>query len=654
MCSTSARSKSMMTGDHTLSSQSSSSNFLEQPLKRGWLKKQRSIVRHWQPRFFVLRSHTLFYYKDEDEAKPQGVILLQGSRVNELASNPDEPGKFLFEITPGSTGDREWTGQDTHVLMANSQNEMEEWIKAIRRVTGTPSGGVFGQHLSDTLAYEQKFGKQLVPILVEKCAEFIKQYGLNEEGIFRLPGQDNQVKQLRDAFDAGERPSFDCETDVHTVASLFKLYLRELPEPAIPWSQYQDFLDCAQLNITDEEGLQKIKRQLTLLPKANYNLLSYICRFLHEIQLNSSVNKMSVDNLATVIGVNILRPKIEDPVTLMQGTPQIQKLMTIMISNHSILFPKSKDEPASLPTQSGDNKKAPIPRSSVGWDTAEDVPVLPKNNSSGNLATVTLEEDITVTKSEIQTPKNGVGSKNESPRKRTQTLPNRKSSVISTGERTSLSKTDIFNSDFWTSPPPGIAKTKSMNTVAPVEGHKRALSEDFFKFLDHQRTSTVNSNSVSVLSKSVLDSATDGTSVTAGKASSTCQTSEQDSLKNSTHVTPLQNQTDGGKETVPDNQDLSKESRDSLQNMVIDLMKELQMQKKNYKEHIKSLENENYDVWAKVVKLNENLEQEKKKYAAIEIKLRNAERSKEDAEKRNKTLEQEIQEFLNPANKSSA
>ena len=68
---------------------------------------------------------------------------------------------------------------------------------------------VFGQRLDETVAYEQKFGPHLVPILVEKCAEFILEHGLNEEGIFRLPGQDNLVKQLRDAFDAGERPSFD-------------------------------------------------------------------------------------------------------------------------------------------------------------------------------------------------------------------------------------------------------------------------------------------------------------------------------------------------------------------------------------------------------------------------------------------------------------
>lgn len=47
---------------------------------------------------------------------------------------------------------------------------------------------------------------------------------------------------------------------------------------------------------------------------------SLLCRFLDEVQAHSNVNKMSVQNLATVFGPNILRPQIEDPVTIMEGT----------------------------------------------------------------------------------------------------------------------------------------------------------------------------------------------------------------------------------------------------------------------------------------------------------------------------------------------
>lgn len=49
----------------------------EGALKAGWLKKQRSIMKNWQLRWFVLRSDQLFFYKDEEETKPQ-VFELSG------------------------------------------------------------------------------------------------------------------------------------------------------------------------------------------------------------------------------------------------------------------------------------------------------------------------------------------------------------------------------------------------------------------------------------------------------------------------------------------------------------------------------------------------------------------------------------------------
>lgn len=65
--------------------------------------------------------------------------------------------------------------------------------------------------------------------------------------------------------------------------------------------------------------------------------------------------------------------------SFLPGTPQIQKVMTVMISDHADLFPPSKDVPPSLPALKND-KKAPIPRSSVGWDAAED-PAVPRAES---------------------------------------------------------------------------------------------------------------------------------------------------------------------------------------------------------------------------------------------------------------------------------
>ncbi|XP_053944902.1 rho GTPase-activating protein 25 isoform X2 [Cuculus canorus] len=642
-----ARSKSMMSGEQAAGAQPASSNPLERPLKIGWLKKQRSIVKNWQQRYFVLKGQQLYYYKDEDDVKPQGCLSLQGSTIKEVVSNPEEGGKFIFEIIPGVSGDQNRAGQDTYVLMANSQAEMEEWVKSIRRVLGSASGAVFGQRLAETMAYEQKFGQHQVPILVQKCAEFIQEHGMSEEGIFRLPGQDNLVKQLRDGFDAGERPSFDRDTDVHTVASLLKLYLRELPEPVVPWMQYEDFLLCGQVLDADEKkGHEELLNQLSLLPRDNYNLLSYICRFLHKIQLNSSINKMSVDNLATVIGVNLIRPKIEDPAVIMRGTPQIQKVMTVMISDHADLFPPSKDVLPSSPAHKND-KKAHIPRSSVGWDAAED-PAAPRaenliqRQKRDNLSSSSAPGPAVSSSAagEDNGSKDTLGTWKMQSRKRTQTLPNRKSflTVMSPGEQGSKDKSDIFASDFWKSSP-----GSSTRSTGP-DGHKRTLSHDLFKLLDLHRASTYDN-----IPTSQEESGEGGGSSPSPSSSG----SEKEFLPcpSPSHEPKGRSSPTSSPTEVPKP---DQESREFLQNMILKLEKEMEVQKNDYEEQIKSLQKENYEVWAKVVRLNQDIEQEKKKAEELELKLMNVERSRDNMEKKNKMLEEEIKSLAKSKSKTDA
>ncbi|XP_063276802.1 rho GTPase-activating protein 25 [Prinia subflava] len=632
-----ARSRSVMSADPAAAGPGSP-RAPERPLKLGWLRKQRSIVKNWQLRFFVLRGQQLLYYKDEDDAKPQGCLSLQGSTIKVVATNPEEGGKFIFEIIPGVAGEQARAGQDSCVLMANSQAEMEEWVKSIRRALGSASGAVFGQHLAETVAYEQKLGQHRVPILVQECAEFIREHGVGEEGIFRLPGQDNLVRQLRDAFDAGERPSFHRDTDVHTVASLFKLYLRELPEPVVPWLQYEDFLLCGQALEADEtKGHQELLKQLSLLPRDNYNLLSYICRFLYEIQLNSSVNKMSVDNLATVIGVNLIRPKIEDPAVIMRGTPQVQKVMTVMISDHEKLFPPSKDVPPSPPAQKTE-KKAPVPRSSVGWGAAED-PAAPRgstrtrdhpNSSStpGPAATSSILREDTESKATL-------GTWTTQPRKRTQTLPTKKSSLAAAapGEKGSKERNNVLASDFW----------KSSTRPLGSDGHKRTLSHDLFKLLDLHRGSY----------DSVPPTQAESGEGSGSSPSPASSISEKEFLP---CFSPSHEPKEPASPTSSPAEEPSfeQESRELLQTTILKLEKDLEAQRNDYEEQIKSLQNENYEAWAKVVRLHQEVEQEKKKRGELELRLMNTERLREELEKKTKMLEEEIKNLTKPTSKTGA
>lgn len=61
--------------------------------------------------------------------------------------------------------------------------------------------------------------------------------GLNQRGLFRLCGSVARTRQLRQRWDQGEIVDLDLEGDVPTVASLLKLFLRELPTPLVPEPQ---------------------------------------------------------------------------------------------------------------------------------------------------------------------------------------------------------------------------------------------------------------------------------------------------------------------------------------------------------------------------------------------------------------------------------
>ncbi|KAM5241357.1 rho GTPase-activating protein 22 isoform 2-T2 [Hipposideros larvatus] len=671
-----ARSKSLVMGE-----QSRSPGRLPCPhklgpvLKAGWLKKQRSIMKNWQQRWFVLRGDQLFYYKDKDETKPQGFISLQGTQVTELLPGPEDVGKHLFEISPGGAGEREKVpaNPEALLLMASSQRDVEDWVQAIRRVIWAPfGGGIFGQRLEDTVHHERKYGPRLAPLLVEQCVDFIRERGLTEEGLFRMPGQANLVRDLQDSFDCGEKPLFDSTTDVHTVASLLKLYLRELPEPVVPFARYEDFLSCAQLLTKDEgEGTLELAKQVSSLPLANYNLLRYICKFLDEVQSHSNVNKMSVQNLATVFGPNILRPQIEDPVTIMEGTSLVQHLMTVLIRKHSQLFTvRAMEGPAS---------PHGVTPCTVGWGSEADpsspgAPGLPSHRTSSlDGATVAaLARNLPLG------PESRCSPATASPGKRMQTLPNWKSSFRQSGSQSGSLKAGSSSLEV-----PIISSGGNwlMNGLSSLRGHHRASSGDQLKDSgSSQRLSTYDNVPPSSLlpsTPSVASMAWSGASsceASAGGSLSSCTAcrASNSSVCSSLHMeeglepSPFPSSSEDHR--FPDlsrsldevgtcfssnepsdpgglAQDHARRS-EVLQGLVTELRAELCRQRTEYETSVKRLEEGSADLRKQMSWLEEELDQEKKKYTMLEIKLRNSERAREDAEKRNQLLQKEMEEFF--------
>lgn len=66
--------------------------------------------------------------------------------------------------------------------------------------------------------------------------------GLSISGLFRISGKVKQYQELKKSFNDGAFPEFDME-DIHPLASLLKLFLRELPGGLIPESHGKQLLN---------------------------------------------------------------------------------------------------------------------------------------------------------------------------------------------------------------------------------------------------------------------------------------------------------------------------------------------------------------------------------------------------------------------------
>ncbi|KAJ8788142.1 hypothetical protein J1605_005441 [Eschrichtius robustus] len=85
---------------------------------------------------------------------------------------------------------------------------------------------------------------QAIPLVVESCIRYINLYGLQQQGIFRVPGSQVEVNDIKNSFERGEDPLVDDqnERDINSVAGVLKLYFRGLENPLFPKERFQDLI----------------------------------------------------------------------------------------------------------------------------------------------------------------------------------------------------------------------------------------------------------------------------------------------------------------------------------------------------------------------------------------------------------------------------
>ena len=175
-----------------------------------------------------------------------------------------------------------------------------------------PIRPAFGAPLSEAVRFNHPVDVNIeLPAVVYRCIEYLDaKNAAGEEGIFRLSGSNVVIKQLRERFNTEGDVNLvtdDQYYDIHAVASLLKLYLRELPTTILTRELHLEFLAVTELHDISEK-ISALNGLVHRLPRANNALLRYLSGFLINIINHADTNKMTVRNVGIVFSPTLNIP----------------------------------------------------------------------------------------------------------------------------------------------------------------------------------------------------------------------------------------------------------------------------------------------------------------------------------------------------------
>uniref|UniRef100_A0AAY4EIL7 SLIT-ROBO Rho GTPase-activating protein 1 n=1 Tax=Denticeps clupeoides TaxID=299321 RepID=A0AAY4EIL7_9TELE len=197
---------------------------------------------------------------------------------------------------------------------------------------------------SFTLTWDQFIhdSGQAIPRVVESCIRFINLYGLQHQGIFRVPGSQVEVNDIKNSFERGNDPLADEENnhDINSVAGVLKLYFRGLENSLFPKERFNDLISSIRIENLYERALY-VRKILLTVPRSVLIVMRYLFAFLNHLSQYSDENMMDPYNLAICFGPTLMpTPDTQDQVSCQAHVNEVIK--TIII-HHETIFPDAKE-----------------------------------------------------------------------------------------------------------------------------------------------------------------------------------------------------------------------------------------------------------------------------------------------------------------------
>jgi Rac GTPase-activating protein 1 len=115
-----------------------------------------------------------------------------------------------------------------------------------------------------------------VPSLVVHCVSEIERRGMNQVGLYRIPGSDRSIKELKERLlTARGSPSLDKVEDVNTICGCLKQFLIHLQEPLVTYKMQPAFIQ-ANDSASEKIALAELLEAIAQLPPCNKDTLAFL------------------------------------------------------------------------------------------------------------------------------------------------------------------------------------------------------------------------------------------------------------------------------------------------------------------------------------------------------------------------------------------
>lgn len=299
--------------------------------RMGWAYVREGVSGNWVGAWIIISQRELCYAIDKHRVKKMDLrkarcIVLQSYQDTENNPRTNDKGpNMLIDCPDLVLYLRMWTARETKV-----------WCHIIK----------LEAHSNGANLDQQQLTKNDIPVIVEKCINYIYAHGSMTEGIYRRAGSGSLVSEIltkfgKDAFAVQLTNDLCTEYEVGTA---LKRFFRDLPEPLLGSNQRQYLYEVSK-HLDVDEKVRMYKAALDQLPSISYKTTRKLLGHLHFISSQSAKNLMSVENLASIWGPTLMHSEYkEDASSTSHDHQRDTEVVEQLIKYYRHVFPEDPGE----------------------------------------------------------------------------------------------------------------------------------------------------------------------------------------------------------------------------------------------------------------------------------------------------------------------